>query len=81
LSGTTALVKSWNAVTGQLNIYKINGNFVNGDVITGTGSSAAYKLRTYTTDDSVDRYAQNDIIESEADQIVDFSEANPFGNP
>jgi hypothetical protein len=81
ISGTTALVKSWNAPTGELNVYKINGNFVNGDVITGTGSSAAYKLRTYSTDDNVDRYAQNDSIESEADQIVDFSESNPFGNP
>jgi hypothetical protein len=81
ISGTTALVKSWNAPTGELNVYKINGNFINGDVITGDGSSAAYKLRIYSTDDNVDRYAQNDVIESEADQIVDFSETNPFGTP
>ena len=81
ISGTTALVKSWNAPTGELNVYKINGNFINGDVITGAGSSAAYKLRIYSTDDNVDRYAQNDVIESEADQIVDFSETNPFGTP
>jgi len=81
ISGTTALVKSWNRITGELNVYKINGNFVNGDVITGTGSSAAYQLRIYSTYDNVDSYAQNDIIESEADQIVDFSESNPFGNP
>ena len=55
--------------------------FVNGDVITGSGSSATYKLRTYSTDNLVDQYAQNDVIESEADQILDFSESNPFGNP
>lgn len=81
ISGTTALVKSWNAPTGELNVYKINGNFVNGDVIVGSASTASYKLRTYSTDNLVDPYAQNDVIESEADVIVDFSEKNPFGTP
>lgn len=81
LSGTTALVKSWDAVTGELNVYKINGSFVNGDTIVGTGSSASYKLRTYSTNDTVDKYADNDNIESEADAIIDFSEKNPFGTP
>ena len=81
ISGTTALVKSWDFPTGELNVYKINGSFVNGDIITGAGSSAAYKLRTYSSDDSVDKYADNDNIESEADAILDFSEKNPFGTP
>jgi len=81
LSGTTALVKSWDAVTGELNVYKINGNFVNGDEIVGAGSSASYKLRNYSTNDTVDKYADNDNIESEADAIIDFSEKNPFGTP
>lgn len=65
ISGTTALVKSWDAPTGELNVYKINGSFVNGDIIVGSASTASYKLRTYTTDNLVDPYAQNDIIESE----------------
>jgi len=81
ISGTTALVKSWDAPTGKLNVYKINGNFVNGDVIVGSASTASYKLRTYSTDNLVDPYAQNDVIESEANVIVDFSEKNPFGTP
>ena len=81
ISGTTALVKTWNAPTGELVVYKINGNFVNGDLIVGSASTASYKLRTYTSDDLVDAYAQNDIIESEATSIVDFSEKNPFGTP
>ena len=81
ISGTTALVKTWNAPTGELVVYKINGNFVNGDLIVGSASTASYKLRTYTSDDLVDAYAQNDVIESEAKSIVDFSEKNPFGTP
>jgi hypothetical protein len=64
-----------------LDVYKISGNFVNGDVIAGTASTAAYKLRTYTSDNLIDPYSQNDIIQSEADQILDFSESNPFGTP
>lgn len=81
ISGTTALVKSWSAVTNELNVYKIDGSFVNGDVIVGSASSASYKLRTYSSDDSIDQYADNDNIESEADAILDFSEINPFGTP
>ena len=81
ISGTTAIVRSWNSTTYQLDVYKIDGNFVDGDVITGAGSSASYKLRAYTTDDIKDKYADNDNIESEADSIIDFSEKNPFGTP
>jgi hypothetical protein len=40
-----------------------------------------YKLRIIETYNIVDKYAQNDIIETEADTIIDFSESNPFGNP
>lgn len=81
ISGTTALVKSWSAVTNELNVYKIDGSFINGDVITGAASSASYKLRTYTSDDYIDAFADNDTIESEADAILDFTESNPFGTP
>ena len=28
-----------------------------------------------------DKFAQNQTIETEADQIIDFSETNPFGIP
>jgi len=81
ISGATGLVRSWNTVTYELDLYRISGNFINGDVITGAASSASYKLRTYSTDDTKDKYADNDNIESEADEILDFSEKNPFGTP
>lgn len=81
ISGTTAKVKDWNAITGELKVYEIDGSFVNGDVITGAASSAFYKLRTITTDNTLDPFSENAIIEQEADQIIDFSERNPFGTP
>jgi hypothetical protein len=81
VSGATARVNSWNSVTNELQIFVISGTFKSGDVIVGSASSASYKLNTINTDNTVDPYAENDIIESEADSIIDFTENNPFGNP
>ena len=81
ISNTTALVRKWDATSNKLDVYKINGNFVDGDLIVGTASSATYKLRIYETYNVVDPYAQNKQIETEADQILDFTETNPFGTP
>tara|TARA_R110000868_G_scaffold43748_3_gene146832 strand:- start:22656 stop:24035 length:1380 start_codon:yes stop_codon:yes gene_type:complete len=81
ISGTTAKVKNWDAITGELKVYEIDGNFVNGDVIVGAASSAFYKLRTVTEDNTSDLFADNITIEQEADKIIDFTEKNPFGIP
>ena len=81
ISSTTARVRDWDATTGELKVYEIDGSFVNGDVIVGAASSAFYKLRTVTIDNTSDLFAENAIIEQEADAIIDFSERNPFGMP
>jgi hypothetical protein len=82
ISSTTAKVREWDAVNNILKVSNITGSFVNGDIITGSISGANYKLRIIaTTNNTDDRYAENEIIESEADNIIDFSESNPFGNP
>jgi hypothetical protein len=81
ISSTTAYVRDWDSVNNILQVSNISGSFVNGDILTGTESGATYKVRIITTDNVVDRYAENDIIETEADAIIDFSESNPFGNP
>jgi hypothetical protein len=81
ISGTTAKVRDWNVVTGELQVYEIDGNFANGDVIVGTSSSAFYKLRTIIEDNTSDLFAENLVIEQEADAIIDFSDVNPFGTP
>ena len=81
VSGTTARVKTWSSITNVLEVSVISGSFVSGENIVGTASSATRLLKTIDTDDINDPYAQNDIIEDEADQIIDFSEKNPFGMP
>ena len=78
---SSAIVKSWNAVTGEINISNVSGDFTEGELLTGQESGAVYKLKTVNTDNTVMAYPDNDEIELEADSILDFSEGNPFGNP
>jgi len=80
-SGTTAKVREWNSTTNQLKISNVNGSFIAGETIVGAASSASYQIRSINTDINDDGYSDNTSIESEADNILDFSEHNPFGNP
>jgi hypothetical protein len=80
ISGATARVKTWNKVENILKVGTTNGEFVPGDIIVGSASSARYSVRNVSQGEFQDKYEQNDEIEQEADFIVDFSESNPFGN-
>jgi hypothetical protein len=79
ISNSSGTVKSWNSLTKKLEISGLGSNFVVGDVITGETSNAAYSLFKYETFDLDSSYDNNDVIEEEADLIIDFSEINPFG--
>jgi len=81
ISGTTAKVRDWNVTTGELKVYEIDGEFINGDIIVGAASSAIYQLRTVETYNTLDPFSEYDFIQNEADVIIDFSETNPFGMP
>lgn len=81
ISGTTAIVNSWDATTNVLKVSKITGKFVVGENIVGSASSSTRQLRIVDEFNITDPYAQNDEIETESDQILDFSERNPFGMP
>ena len=80
VSGTTARVRTWNSSTNVLEVSSITGTFSNGETITGGSSGSSHVLRVVDT--SLDSgFADNYNIETEADSILDFSEANPFGTP
>jgi len=81
LSGKTAIVKSWNSTTGKMNISNLTGEFIVGETITGSESNATYQVKSLQSDNIINKYPQNNEIELEADNIIDFSESNPFGNP
>jgi hypothetical protein len=80
ISGTTARVKSWYKDSTILEVGVIDGAFIAGEIIVGSGSSAMYTLKNVSKSQFADKYEQNDEIEDEADLIIDFSESNPFGN-
>ena len=80
-SGATARVKEWDAVNNTLEISDVSKEFVAGETILGNNSGALFGLLKVNTDDLVSGFAENDVFQSEADSILDFSEKNPFGVP
>jgi len=78
-SGATARVKSWDDRSNVLKISYVSGTFREGENVVGSASSATYSVSSYSADDTYDKYTENDEIESEADDILDFTESNPFG--
>lgn len=80
-SGVTARVKSWNSTTNVLQVSNVKGEFIDGENILGSESGASHYLRSVDVFAAKDGYSGNDEIEEEADEIIDFSEINPFGMP
>ncbi|NBW12602.1 MAG: hypothetical protein EBR82_31710 [Caulobacteraceae bacterium] len=80
-SSTTARVKSWNSITNILEVSNVTGTFEVGENIVGAASSSSHKLRLINVYPPDNGYSSNKEIENEADQIIDFSERNPFGVP
>lgn len=79
-SNTTAKVLSWNSIDSVLKITDIVGTFSVSQNVIGQTSGAEYTIST-TPNTQVfvnDSTADNVIIETEADGIIDFSETNPF---
>jgi hypothetical protein len=56
------------------------GKFGLGEVIVGSISSARYVVKSYDTESYDNPYDVNEEIETEADNIIDFTESNPFGS-
>ena len=80
-SGVTARVRTWNAVTNILEVNRVSGTFVLGEKLVGGTSGASRALRLADVQPPDDGFADNTNIEIAADEILDFSEINPFGIP
>jgi len=85
LTSNTArgIVVMFDRPSGTLRLRNIKGAFVRGNTIIGSTSGATGELvdydllQTATEGEIVD----NRIIENEAEEYLDFSESNPFGEP
>jgi len=75
-----AEVKSWNSSTRELQIVSRTGTFNTAETIKGLTSGALWSPETYNTlNNTNSEYDQNEFFESEGDDILDFTQSNPFG--
>ena len=82
-SNVTAEVKSWDSSNRQLQVYNRSGIFTIPETVTGQTSSAAWTTASYNTLNNVntnDTIDQNFSFETADDDIIDFTEGNPFGS-
>jgi hypothetical protein len=80
LSGATARVKKYDKDAKTLDVYINSGTFTAGEDVVGATSNATHTVSTFNSDPGIEiEYAQNEEIENLADDIVDFTESNPFG--
>ena len=88
-SGTTAVVRDFGIVKSTISgvpdstILRVSlntGEFSPDEVVVGSISSARYVVQNYDNESYDDTYDSNEEFELEADNILDFSESNPFGD-
>jgi hypothetical protein len=84
LATATATSTVHNYVTGsQLFIYRTTGTFVTSTLVKGNTSGAVWNVSatsdTSTMNNAFEDIVDNNRIETEADNVIDFTEHNPFG--
>ena len=78
----TGYVSDWDIGARILELRNVKGEFSVNSAIVGNTSGASWTLTSANLmDDSAHDTDDNVMIESEADNILDWSELNPFGTP
>ena len=78
-SGARGRVKKWDLDDKILTLGSTNKEFQPGELGIGTVSGAQYAIDRILSDGFNDKYDKATEFESAADEIIDFSEGNPFG--
>ena len=77
---TRAEVKSWNSSTRELQVINRTGVFNTASTVKGQTSGAMWSPESYNTLNNTNSTAdQNYSFETQDDDILDFTEGNPFG--
>jgi hypothetical protein len=79
ISGAKGFVKTWDAETKKLVVDGFETDFVVGDVIVGSASTATYIISKYDTYLTTSAYDEDEEIQQESNDILVFTEVNPFG--
>jgi len=79
-TGTTANLVEWNADEGFVKLKTPTGSFLVGELIVGSESGAQIVLDNRDEMATADpKYSESVTFENFGDDIIDFSETNPFG--
>jgi len=79
-TGTTANLVEWNADEGFVKLKTPTGTFQIGELIVGSESGAQIVLDNRDEQATADpKYSESVTFENFGDDIIDFSETNPFG--
>ena len=79
-TGATAQMVEWDAQEGFIKLKSPTGTFVVGELIMGATSGATIVLDNKNEQATADpKYSESVTFESLGDDIIDFSESNPFG--
>jgi hypothetical protein len=80
-SSVVAIVQEWNTVNNVLKVTNVAGEFTDNVVIIGATSNARHFLSSYDPlkDSTRNETYDNLYLFNEANNIIDFTEDNPFG--
>ncbi len=79
ITGTTAKVNFWNQNESWVELRAFNGEFQTGETLTGSSSGFSINITTFDELNIKDAYADNLDFETLGDNLLDFTEFNPFG--
>ncbi len=76
----TATVVRFDTTNKELEVTDIVGAFTDNDTLLGLTSGAEWTINTFSSiENENDPEAENDFFETEGDNILDWTEGNPFG--
>lgn len=80
-SSVVAIVQEWNTVENVLKVTNVAGEFTDNVVIIGATSNAQHYLASYNPlkDSTRNETYDNGYLNDAANNIIDFTENNPFG--
>jgi len=77
----SGIVQAWDGNTGILTLRTLSGEFVEDQHVIGRESGATYTIATSTPVFTANTTVDNAELVSRQDDIIDFSESNPFSEP
>lgn len=80
-NNVSGMVQAWSNTTGVLSLRNLTGEFSEDMVLKGSTSGAHYIIATATPAFTSNTTVDNAILVQRQDDIIDFTESNPFSEP